>query len=127
MASIDNLKTLLNHTIYDGQRKKYSCYINDDNTTDKSAIFLFYNNDNGRVSETNTVAPYYRNQVQVVVRHISYDLARNGAFEALEYINARRKQYTGLVLKPVSTPVYLGRNSIGSYNWGFFVDMKGAK
>ena len=125
MGSIDNLKNLINHKISDG-RKKMTVVVNDKNETSTNVIILFYNNEVDFVSTSK--APYYEIGIQVACRHNDYDKARLLAYNALEYINVRRKTLNGVYYIPETVPEYAGEDEqTGGYYWVFNVFMKGAK
>jgi len=126
MSAIDKVKTLLSGKISD-TKKKLSVYVNDQNVTELDCIRLFYNNENNRVSVTQSNAPYYSTGVQVAVRHSDYNLARECSFKALEYINGNRKTEAGYWWIPdaQSVPLYAGVDAIGGYVWTFNIKSKG--
>jgi hypothetical protein len=128
MASIDTLKTLINHKIgyKDGNTgTKFNVYVNETNKSPQNAIFLFYTNDNQYVSTSR--APYYQNSVQIAVKHNDYDKARIGAYNCLEYIKAREKTTSGVYFIVSTTPIYLGIDDMGSHVWAIDIMIKGAK
>jgi len=127
MASIDNLKSLINHNI--GERSgnagtKMNVYINDKNVTQQNAIFLYYTNENDWVSTSK--APYYKTSLQVAVRHNNYDKSRQIAYNCLEYIRNNEKVIAGVYYVPDSVPVYSGIDETGGYLFTFNVNLKGA-
>jgi hypothetical protein len=128
MASIDTLKTLINHKIgYTNNNggTKYNVFVNENNKSPQNGIFLFYTNDNAFVSTSR--ASYYQNSIQVAVKNNDYDRARTSAYNCLEYIRAREKTTSGVYFIPSTTPTYLGIDDMGSYVWTFDVMIKGAK
>jgi len=126
MASIDNLKTILQGANISDGRQRFVVYKEDDSVTNKNSINLYYTGDNNWVSEITKKASYYRNRIQVVVRHQNKTTAREKSYELLEYINARRKTLSGVYFIPFDTPIFLGMDNTSSYIYGFNVDAKGA-
>ena len=126
MASIDDLKTLINHKISNTSKFKMSVYVNSKQPKETNCICLFYNTANQFVSLTK--APYYQNGIQVSVRHNNCDKSRTIAYDTLEYINVRRKTLTGVYFIPENTPIYRGVDEqTGGYWFSFDVFIKGAK
>ena len=124
MASIDNLKLMLNHRFSDG-RSKITCYANEKNKSEMRGIILYYNGQGG--FNTQTRASYYTNGVQVAVRLNDYNSARTVAYSILEYINSNRKAYSTVYFDPDSVPEYLGESDKGGYVWAFNLMLRGGK
>lgn len=127
-SSIDNLKDLINHKIgrsASNGGRKMSAYVDEIKPSETEQIVLFETPDNDFVSTSK--APYYKNTVQVVSRSTNKDMARVIIYNALEYINARRKTLTGVYFIPENTPIFLGKDENGGYIYAFNVSMKGAK
>jgi hypothetical protein len=128
--SIYKLRDLLRGQIRGGTNKKLSVYVNDKQPSEQNCICLFYNNDDGFVSTIQYKAPYYRNGIQVSIRHNDYDQARTSAYETLEYINANRKTLTGVYFmpEPDTIPTFIGEDTITKGYWfAFNINSKGAK
>ena len=125
MASIDNLKSILNNRFSDG-RLKLRCSTNEDRPSEMKGIYLYYNGQNSFCTQTR--ASYYNNGVQVCVRHNDYDKARTISYNILEYINMNRKTYSTVYFDPDSVPEYLGESeNHGGYVWAFNLMLRGGK
>jgi len=124
MASIDNLKTLIDYQVSDG-KKKIPCYVNDDGKTPINCIRLFYMFGTSFVSTSK--APYYNDRIQVACRHNDYDRGRTLAYDILERINTNRKTYSGVYYIPDTVPDYAGIDKSGGYVWTFEILMKGGR
>jgi hypothetical protein len=126
--SIYKLRDLLTGQISGGTNRKLSVYVNESQPQEKDCICLFYNEDNDWVSAIHKKAPYYKNGVQVSIRHNDYDQSRTSAYTALEYINSNRKTLSGVYFIPDTTPIYIGEDvTTKGYWFGFNVNIKGAK
>lgn len=127
--SIYKLRDLLQSKISGGNNRKLSVYVNEKQPQEQNCICLFYNEDNDWVSEIQRKAPYYRNGIQVSVRHNDYDQARTSAYATLEYINANRKTLPGVYFIPAGgTPTFLGDDVTTKGHWfAFNINSKGAE
>lgn len=122
------LRNLLQSQISAGNNKKFSVFVNEKEPSGQNAIHLFYTGDTDWVSEITKKAPYYRTNVQVAIRHNDFDKARNGAFTALEFINANRKASNANYFIPDTTPISNGQDDRTQGYWfTFTVNIKGVK
>jgi hypothetical protein len=120
------LRDLLQNKISAGNNRTFSVYVNDKQPSGQNTIRLFYTGDTDWVSESK--ANYYRTNIQVAVRHNDYDSARTGAYTALEYINAHRKDSDANYFIPDTTPISAGQDDkTKGYWWVFTVNIKGVK
>lgn len=127
MASIDDLKTLLNFKISDGS-KLLPCKVFPSQRATGNYISLFYNGDNDILAlGKHTRVGSYIQGVQVAVRHTKYEKARTAALSALEYLSVVRDDIAGVFYNTQETeaPSFLGVDDTGANVWGFTIRMIG--